>query len=182
MRGWRPGTDWAGATMLGVLTAAGAGTDVDQWNLSNVFTADTPDPAADFPETLRRTRGWWHAYVVTWPGGPAPGEVEVALGLCVAPDGATLRSPLLDSGWDGWLWRDWAYWRLPGQFNSATIPSSNMSNVTQHGDSVLDSRAMRKLEDNHLLLVVELGTDTGAAVAVNYIVDVRCLFSPTPKS
>lgn len=172
--------------MLGALTAAGGGTDTDQWNLSAVFTSDSPAPATDFPETLRRTRGRWHAYPVTWPGGPAPGEIEIAIGLCVSADTVTLRSPLLDSAWDGWLWRDWGFWRLPGPVWASTTPASNFSAAASGGGDGslghIDSRAQRKLEDNNLILVVEIGTDTGAAVVVNYIADLRCLFSPTPLS
>lgn len=188
VRGFRPATDWAGATVIGALTAGVGGSDVDQWDLSTIF-AGTGAPEisiGDFPETLRRTRGRWHAYPVTWPGGPAPGEVEVAVGICVASDPATLQSPILDSGWDGWLYRDWSFWRLPGGITTPTTPVTNMPYQLQgQGDGGvghIDSRAMRKIDDNRLVMVVEMGTDTGAAVVMNYIVDLRCLFSPTSKA
>lgn len=180
-KGFRPATDWAGATISGLLTAGVGGADADQYNLSTLMGVD---PESQVPQTLRRTRGHWHGYPVAWPGGPAPGIVELACGLCVAPDGATLQSLITDSGWDGWLWREWTYWRLPGGFINPTAPAGTMATNFIGGEGApgyMDSRAMRKLEDNALVLVVEMATDTGAAVEVNYSLDFRCLFSVTGK-
>lgn len=186
-RSFRPQTDWAAATGYGTLVAGVAGTDNDFVNLSAI-EGDAPVLPLGESYTLMRTRGVWHAYPVTWPN-VTPGIVDMAVGIGVAPaaaiTAAALPDPITDSEWDGWLVRRWNYWRLPGQFNGATVPSALASAVGQGGatDNVwnLDSRAMRRLEDNDLFMALSMGTDTGEAVVLNYVFDLRQLFQQSAK-
>lgn len=186
-RSFRPQTDWAAVTGYGTLVAGVPGTDNDFINLS-VIEGDAPLLPLGESYTLMRTRGVWHAYPVVWPNA-TPGIIDVAVGIGVAPVQAitagALPDPIENSEWDGWLMRRWTYFRLPGQSNATTTPAALAGAVGQGGgfDNVwsLDSRAMRRLEDNDLFLAMSLGTDTGEAVQVNYIFDLRQLFQQSAK-
>lgn len=189
-RGFRPPTDWAATTLVGSLTAGVGGTDTDWWNLSAIEEDEPGDAELSGPQTLRRTRGVWHAYPVTWPNNSS-GIVECAIGIGVTNGEAIAANatptPIDDSFWDGWIIRRWCYWRLPtpvGGANSFAIGAGSTLDRTDTGvDAVwnLDSRAMRRIEDNQLFLVVDLATDTGEAVVVNYVVDLRQLWSLSGK-
>lgn len=183
-RGFRPQTDWAAATGYGTLIADGVtGVDNDFVNLS-VIEGDAPLGPLGESYTLMRTRGVWHCYPVVWPN-TTPGIVDVAVGIGVAPSqaitAAALPDPIEDAEWDGWLMRKWTYFRLPAA--AAPFPPSFLGGSSTGDMSVwdLESRAMRRLEDNDLFMALSLGTDTGELIQVNYIFDMRQLFQQSAK-
>lgn len=184
-RTFRPQTDWAAATGYGTLIAnAVTGVDNDFVNLSAI-EGDAPLAPLGESYTLMRTRGVWHAYPVVWPGGPAPGIVDMAVGIGVANTDAitagALPDPIEDSEWDGWLVRRWAYWRLPTVVAGVAGTTSFTSLPGENTPWSLDSRAMRRLEDNDLFMALSMGTDTGEEVQLNYIFDLRQLFQQSAK-
>lgn len=182
-KSFRPQTDWAAVTMYGVLTAGVTGEDHDFVNLSAI-EGDAPLGPLGESYTLMRTRGVWHAYPAVWPNS-TPGIVDVAFGIGVSPTeaitAAALPDPINDSEWDGWLMRKWSYFRLPAAV--AGLGAAGSFNSVTDEDSVWNcsSKAMRRLEDNDLFCVFSLATDTGEAVQVNYIADLRQLFQQSAK-
>lgn len=184
-RSFRPQTDWAAVTTYGSLQADGiTGQDSDVANLSAI-EGDNPLGPLGESYTLMRTRGVWHCYPVTWPNA-SPGIVDVAIGIGVAPSqaitAAAVPNPIDDAEWDGWVIRKWTYFRLPGPVTGTGAASTIGAGSSAWGGVWdLDSKAMRRLEDNDLFMSISVGTDTGEEVVVNYITDLRQLFQQSAK-
>jgi len=167
--GFRPATDWLFASVAGVLTAGVGGTDADVWNLSLLATEDLDND----PETVRRMRGRVHLISIN------PSEVQtthVAVGIGVAPPEAIAAGigavplPYSDAHWDGWMWIDFYPFSGDGP-----------RPLNQLTPNVIDSRAQRRLEDNHLYLALEMATTAGVVTNVGYQVDLRWLQSESSR-
>ena len=120
--------------------------------------------AQHLPETLLRIRGEWIAIMVG-PLIPDTG-VFVAAGIILVPEGTgatVLWSPFTD-GDAPWIW--WDVMSLDFQeFVTDVAWTSN----TSDGRRIIDSKAMRKIRNTELQLVVEnvtLGGHTAANVDV----------------
>jgi len=142
--------------------------DTVHWTLiSEVFvdqaagTAGVTALAAQhLPETLMRIRGEWMA---TFAAAPADGSgVSVTCGLILVPEGTgttVLWSPISD-GDAPWIW--WDSFGLLWQEPSADV---TMSGEASGARRVIDSKAMRKVRNRELQLVVENATVTGRTAA-----------------
>jgi len=153
-RGFRPQTDWASA--LAFFTLSGAGDCV----LLDLSTSD-PEELRDDPETVRRIRGSFSLQVAA--GASAVGGSHVAIGIgVVSAEAAAVTAvpcPVTNASWDGWLYHSGMFTLVDG--SSTLIPQFN--NVWTLG---VDSRAQRRLEDNHLVLIAELYAGEGPDVNV----------------
>ncbi len=116
--------------------------------------------AQHLPETILRIRGEWAA---TLAGSQASAVgVSVAAGLILVPEGTgttVLWSPLSD-GDAPWMWWD-TMSLMYSEFVTDVVWSSNVSD----GRRVVDSKAMRKVRNRELQLVVEQATMTGLSAA-----------------
>jgi len=170
--GFRPQTFWASAwNLCGSINANAQ--EADFFDLSALMD---PDWAAsgETPLTLRRTRGM-HEVLVDVSEFQTAQCLDVALGIGVAEPASIAAGvcprPLTMSGWDGWLWHEWIPLR----------GGSDVGRVTEFAPPVIDSLAMRRLEDNALFFAIEADTDAGGTQTVYYNAAVRCLFSLSSK-
>jgi len=164
-RGFRPATDWLFSQLVGVV---GEG-ETDVFDLSLAATADLDND----PETVRRIRGRWNVTLDT-------AEVQatlVAAGIGVASPEAiaagptALPNPILDGDWDGWMWIDFVLVDVPGGVSILTP----MLAV----DGTIDSKAQRRLEDNHLFFAITMQSTVD--VAGQYSAALRWLQSESSK-
>jgi len=170
---WRPGVWWAFASVVGALTPDVEGSDFDVWDLTTAIEGSV-SPGILWEHTLRRTRGSWLA-VLADPS-PAPAGIrKVGLGLAVAPEaiGAQIPLPLSQGGWDGWLEHRVVHFITPAPAGAI--------NQTNSEALLIDSKAQRRQEDDHLFLVVEVDSDSGETETFEYSVWLRLLFSESPK-
>ena len=126
-------------------------------------------PAQHLPETLLRTRGEWVAYpdAVQTPGK----LVAVGIGLIQVPEGTdttVLWSPITD-GDAPWIWVDYA---MIGYEELVTdvVDVPALSGVRR----IIDSKAMRKIRNTELQIVIENAT-VGVAASVNVAGQFRTL-------
>ncbi len=146
--------------------------DTVHWTLvSEVFVSKAAGtaavnalPAQHLPETLMRIRG---EAVLGFSGTLGSGVgVLVCLGLIQVPEGTgttVLWSPITD-GDAPWIWWD-AYTLLYAEQVADVVASSIPSGARR----VIDSKAMRKMRNTELQLVIENATMpglTGASVDV----------------
>ena len=125
--------------------------------------------AQHLPETLLRTRGEWVAYIDSTeaPGGLA----SVGIGMIQVPEGTSstvLWSPITD-GDAPWIWVDYA---MIGYEEMVTdvVDVPMLTGVRR----LIDSKAMRKLRNTELQVVIEIATVL-TAVALNVAGQVRVL-------
>ena len=112
--------------------------------------------AQHLPETLLRIRGEWMAAIK----GPLPPDrgVLVTMGIIQVPEGTgttVLWSPFTD-GDAPWIWWD-ALNLIYTEYVVDTVASQN----TPDGRRVVDSKAMRKIRNTELQLVIENTTTLG---------------------
>ena len=126
-------------------------------------------PAQHLPETILRIRGEALVYL---DGAQTPGGLaQVAMGLILVPDGTgatVLWSPVTD-GTAPWIWFDTFH---VGYEEYVTDVIS--SQVASGARRVIDSKAMRKVRNRELQLVVENVTRL-SAVSVNVVLAGRVL-------
>ncbi len=134
--------------------------------------AQTVFAAQHLPETLLRTRGEWSACLNS--GQAAGVGVTVFVGMIQVPEGTgttVLWSPFTD-GDAPWVWWD----VLSLMYNEMVVDVIATQN-TLSGRRIIDSKAMRKLRNTELQVVVEnvtlSGLSTGSVQAVG---DFRSLF------
>ncbi len=112
--------------------------------------------ALHLPETLLRIRGEWAAAMSS---AIPPGRgVSVVAGIIQVPEGTgttVLWSPISD-GDAPWIWWDTLHLIYAEQV--ADVIGSQM---TSSGRRVIDSKAMRKLRNTELQVVIEQATITG---------------------
>jgi len=117
---------------------------------ANVLTAQ------HLPETLLRIRGEWGA---DFAGAlVAAIGVRVHIGMILVPEGTgstVLWSPLTD-GDAPWIWWDVMHLSYQEQVTDVVVSSQVSS-----GRRVIDSKAMRKIRNTELQVVVERETITG---------------------
>lgn len=183
--GFRPPTDWGAVTFHGSLQAGVAGFDLDAIDISTAMSDAPSSPLLSDEYTLRRTRGVWSTHIVAWPN-TTPGITEVALGMGVtnieAVNALALPSPLQEAYWDGWFFRAWTKFELPGQLTGTGAAAATFPLNTGEGSIwTIDSKAMRKIGDDVVFAAIALQTDSGEVVVANYSVDIRMLFSLTSK-
>jgi len=133
--------------------------------------ARTAFAAQHLPETLMRIRGEW---VTTFQGALADAVgVAVVAGLILVPEGTgttVLWSPITD-GDAPWIWWD----ALQLIYNEA-VGDVAWSTQTSSGRRIIDSKAMRKVRNTELQLVVENATITGlSAASINMSLTARGL-------
>jgi len=132
--------------------------------------AVTMFPAQDLPQTLLRIRGEFFAAI---DGASAPGKfIEVGLGLIAVPEGTSatvLWSPVTD-GSAPWIWVDYA--NLGYEEMVTDVIDVPIETAVRR---VIDSKAMRRLRNQEIQLVVE-NTTLQSASAVNIRASVRVLF------
>ncbi len=118
--------------------------------------AKTAIPAQHLPETLLRMRGEWAA---TLDAGLASGVgIFVCAGMIQVPEGTgttVLWSPLTDAD-APWIWWD-TFQLVYIEYVADVVASTQLANRAR----VIDSKAMRKLRNAELQLVVENATVTG---------------------
>ncbi len=135
-------------------------------------TAVTLFAAQHLPETLLRIRGEWAAALIsTLPPGTG---ARVTAGIVQVPEGTgttVLWSPETDAD-APWIWWDVAN-LMYNEYSADATWSSQVSDRAR----VIDSKAMRKLRNTELQLVVE-NQDPGAitGTAVDVLVAGRALF------
>ena len=127
--------------------------------------------AQHLPETLLRIRGEWAA----WPsaGLSDAAGARMTAGLILVPEGTdttVLWSPVTDSD-APWIWWDTIVCAYE-EFVTDVVWSSNVLD----GRRVIDSKAMRKVRNTELQLVVENETLTGlTAMSLRASVSARVL-------
>ncbi len=149
---------WAGAVWQFVGQTAGT-------------AAQTLSAAQHLPETLLRMRGSWAA---NFNGALAPGVgVAVAMGIIQVPEGTgttVLWSPDVDSD-APWIWWDTMHLLYSEQVTD--VVGSVMSSA---GRRVIDSKAMRKIRNTELQIVIEQSTISGmSAGSINSVGGLRVL-------
>jgi len=116
----------------------------------NVFSAQ------HLPETLLRSRGNWSTAI---SAAQAAGRgISVAIGMIQVPEGTgstVLWSPITD-GDAPWIW-----WDVMELLYTEQVVDVIASQNTLSGMRVLDTKAMRKLRNTELQVVVEQATITG---------------------
>ncbi len=121
--------------------------------------AVTAFPAQHLPETLMRIRGEWAAELV---GPLAAGfGVQIAIGMALVPEGTgttVLWSPITD-GDAPWMW--WDVFNLFYREMVVDVIGTNMVGARR----VIDSKAMRKVRNRELQIVIENATITGLSAA-----------------
>ncbi len=127
--------------------------------------------AQHLPETLLRIRGEW---IANFSAAIAPGVgVAVFAGLILVPEGTSttvLWSPITD-GDAPWIW-----WDVLHLLYSESVTDVIASQTTLSGRRVMDSKAMRKVRNTELQLVVEQTTLTGfAATNIGFAASGRVL-------
>jgi len=165
-RSFRPPTDWH--------AVAGSGTlqddlDCDVFNLSAIL-----EDVGESPQTVRRIRGRWFAGQLA-SAAAFPQILMVGVGIGVAPPQSiatpgALPCPIADASWDGWMFLD----VLPYAINTAGNPYLSLTDVAP---SEIDTRAMRRLEDNDLFLAVQADTTSGEPLDAVYAFHLRFLVS-----
>ncbi len=113
-------------------------------------------PAQHLPETLLRIRGEWAAAIGS-AAAPVVGVIVTA-GLILVPEGTSttvLWSPLTDSD------APWVWWDCFHILYSEQVADVVYSVQTSSARRVVDSKAMRKVRNRELQLVVENTTMTG---------------------
>jgi hypothetical protein len=99
----------------------------------------------------------------------------LGIGIGVAPgpaiSSAGVPCPVSDANWDGWLWHS----VVPVIIGDLRRP------ITQWTDGMIDSRAMRRLDDNLPFIAFELITDAGVAVNFIHAAHIRFLLKPTGR-
>jgi len=129
-------------------------------NLGAGTAANTLLNAQHLPETLLRIRGEWAAAMVG-PLTPDTG-VNIAAGIILVPEGTgttVLWSPFTD-GDAPWIWWD-TFSLFYAEYVTdvvATVPLASRSRV-------IDSKAMRKVRNQEVQLVVENTTSGGQTAA-----------------
>ncbi len=125
--------------------------------------------AQHLPETLLRTRGNVLAYA---DASQNPGALtEVAIGFALVPEGTgstVLWSPLTDTD-APWFW----YTSFAIGWEEGVADVIAMAGLSVYRE-VIDSKAMRKVRNRELQLVIESAT-VGSALAVNVRVSGRFL-------
>ncbi len=120
--------------------------------------------AQHLPETILRTRGRWSANL---EGTKIPGvSVLITLGLILVPEGTSatvLWSPFTDDD-APWFWWDTCVLTY-NEYVTDVIASTEVAS----GRFEIDSKAMRKVRNREVQLVVE-NTTLGSAS----VVDVNC--------
>jgi len=108
-----------------------------------------------------------------------PQATSIAIGIGVESPNAIAAGatpcPLTDASWDGWMYHSVQLVRI----NTDANPWFRMA-LADPG--IIDSRAMRRLEDNDLFLALELDTDSGMSINVAYMFFLRFLVSESSKS
>ncbi len=136
---------WTGIT--GVSFAQGAGSVAAQLLA-----------AQHLPETLLRIRGEW---VSNFSAGLSDGVgVAVSAGIIQVPEGTgttVLWSPATDAD------APWIWWDTFNLMYDEAVTDVIASQATLSGRRVIDSKAMRKIRNTELQLVVENTTVIGAA-------------------
>jgi hypothetical protein len=125
------------------------------YNLSDL----TPSESDNDPETVKRLRGRWQVRVAS--GDLAVGFGDVYIGVGVAPrdavnNGFVPTPTSLDSSWDGWLWHD--------VILGVASPANPANERVLEQSTLIDSRAMRRLEDNVLFCSVAYDSTEGPQV------------------
>ena len=136
---------------------------------SGASAAVTVGPAQHLPETLMRIRGEWAA---AFDGFQSPGvHSRVTAGMVLVPEGTgttVLWSPETD-GDAPWIW--WDVFNLLYEEAVQDVVGSQQS-LSRH--RVIDSKAMRKIRNTELQMVVENVAVAGTP-AVNMGGSVRVL-------
>ncbi len=164
-RGFRPATDWDSARMGGSLLASAE---------CDVFVLGGVEDLLENPHTWMRVRG-----NLNWSTDNATQgtfqQAYLGAGIGVAPPEAIAAGqvpcPVSDASWDGWLWHS----VVP-----ATLGSTRLR-VNEAPEPEIDSRAMRRLEDNLPYIAFEVITDAGVAVNFLYQVFLRFLLKPAGR-
>ncbi len=130
----------------------------------NVFSAQ------HLPETLMRTRGEW---IATVDGATGPSKLAaVGIGLIQVPEGTgttVLWSPITD-GDAPWIWADYA---IIGH-EEAVVDVIGVQ-VLLGVRRVIDSKAMRKLRNTELQIVIE-NASINSTVTMQVAGNIRSLF------
>ena len=127
--------------------------------------------AQHLPETLLRTRGEWVANM----SGTQPSQAgtAVTMGLILVPEGTgstVLWSPITD-GDAPWLW-----WDVMHLVYSEQVTDVAWGVAASAGRRVLDSKAMRKVRNTELQIVLENATIAGlSAAGINAVGSMRVL-------
>jgi len=170
-RSFRPATDWLSVRVEGLLTAPGQTFDV--FDLSLAATADLDND----PETVRRIRG---SIEVVLDELLVPQSTFVGVGIGVATPEAiaqfaagALPLPLSTAHWDGWMWIDCYHYQQ--------ISAAGSTTLMFRPQGIIDSRAQRRLEDDHLFLALQLASTAGVEINVQYGVFLRWLQSESSR-
>ena len=133
--------------------------------------AATALAAQHLPETILRIRGEW----ICAPQAPLADAqgASMAAGLILVPEGTgttVLWSPITD-GDAPWIW-----WDVMNCDYQEMVADVNWTSNTSDGRRVIDSKAMRKVRNTELQLVVENATITGlTAMTLRATVTARVL-------
>ena len=123
--------------------------------------------------TLIRTRGSFLAFLSTVTADLDGFEGAVAIGVAslaaVTAGIASVPTPVAESGWDGWLWHQFFSCRGATAGSLVAVPGALSFR------SEIDSKAMRKLDDDDALFAVVEVTEVGNSV-IQVALDTRMLF------
>jgi len=147
---------WTGGSFFGISQAAGS-------------LAQTVLSAQHLPETLLRIRGEWIALL---DGALAPGKfVRATAGFILVPEGTgttVLWDPVGDAD-APWIWWD----TMNLAYSEAVTDVIPVGNVAA-GRRVIDSKAMRKIRNTELQVVVT-NTSVSSTASINTMGEVRVL-------
>ncbi len=174
-RGFRPASDWGAVTIVdGLVDPTVVGNECDIWPLYNGTDAAAPDRLVA-NMTWLRVRGCLYVRGNNLQAG-RPGTTHMAWGIgladakSVVAGAASLECPMLDASED--LWLAWGCTQL--QASDAQWEQLTADRL------VIDSKAMRRIEDKTVYLAVEVAsTDVGPSVSYGF--DLRYLLQPSSK-
>ena len=116
-------------------------------------------------ETIVRIHGEWTIGLITVTAAQ-DGFASIGVGMCLVSDNAfgigitAVPHPITDMSWDGWM-----YHSIRGSLSGFSTTEAGQSPLEAFRAEI-DSKAMRKVRDTDVLIgVVELGSETGTAVA-----------------
>ena len=125
--------------------------------------------------TLIRTRGEWLVLMVD--AAASQNSMSGAMGIGVvtadafAAGIASIPGPLSDLDWDGWLWHQF-FDLIAGSPMDGTVADdrSSINSTSAAARYVIDSKAMRKLEENMVIFgMIETGAEEGTVTLMSLV-------------
>ncbi|WP_181246151.1 hypothetical protein [Clostridium diolis] len=147
----------------------------DAYSVVDLSAAAVADLDND-PETVRRIRGIWSLAFTS--AQTATDEIWLAVGIGTESVNAIAAlatpDPFFEAHWDGWLYHEWHH-----VYTGGYVPPNSEAYSPEY---VIDSRAQRRLEDDHLFVAVAVArANTTTAIGFRINFGLRWLLSDSSR-